>query len=293
MGILYIVATPIGNLEDITIRAIRTLLTVDGIACEDTRKAGFLLKTLRARYSFLVVDGATSPVIARSEATKQSLPAARLPAGQGRQDQTDGIATSRQGGTRNDNSNQIPTVRPVQDQRLLSYYEQNEDHRIPEIINALINDLNIALISDAGTPLISDPGFRLVRECIKQGIKVQAIPGPSSVLAALVSSGLPPDKFLFVGYPPRKPGHRIKFYENIKKSQEYVKATCILFEAPHKLVKTLEEMQSVFGDIEIVVARELTKVHEEVRKIAIAEAVTLYKKQEPRGECVILFSVQE
>ena len=94
--------------------------------------------------------------------------------------------------------------------RLISYYEQNELQRIPEIISALKNGLSIALVSDAGTPTISDPGFKLVRECIKEGIKVESIPGPSSVITSLVSSGLPTDKFLFAGYPPKKPGHREK-----------------------------------------------------------------------------------
>ena len=225
MGILYIVATPIGNLQDITFRAIETLKKVDAIACEDTRKTGFLLKTF-----------------------------------------------------------QIPN------KMLLSYYEQNEAKRIPEIINALKNGLNIALVSDAGTPTISDPGFKLVRECIKMGIKVESIPGPSSLISALVSSGLPTDKFFFVGYPPAKPGHRKKLFENIASMIQIIKATIILFEAPHKLIKTLEELKEVFGDIKIVVARELTKIHEEKRSEKISESLQHFKKINPKGEFVVLLN---
>lgn len=246
MGILYIVATPIGNLEDITLRAVRILLTVDGIASEDTRKTGLLLKHIRNMYHKLIYD---------TEAEK------------------------------------IDTLSGFTQQKLFSYYEQNEAQRIPEIIIALKNGVSIALVSDAGTPLISDPGFKLVRECIREGIKVESIPGPSSVISALVSSGLPTDKFLYVGYPPRKPGHRMTFYQNIKKSQESVKATTILFEAPHKIIKTLEELQEVFGDIEIVIARELTKIHEEMRWEKLSEAKAHFEKKEPRGEFVLLFSL--
>lgn len=236
IGIFYIVATPIGNLDDITIRAVKTLLAVNGIACEDTRKAGFLLKTLRERYSDLV-DSAVA----------------------------------------------------IENQRLISYYEQNELQRIPEIVTALKNGFSIALISDAGTPAISDPGFKLIRECIREGIRIESIPGASSVISALVSSGLPTDKFLFVGYPPRKPGNRMKFFKGIKGSREGLKSTVIMFEAPHKLLKTLEEMQSIFGDIEIVIARELTKVHEEIRREKISDAIAHFQENDPRGEFIILF----
>lgn len=238
MGTLYIVATPIGNLDDITIRAIKTLFTVNAIACEDTRRAGLLLKELRKRHPDIVENAV-----------------------------------------------------PVEQQPLFSYYEQNELERIPQIINGLKNDLNVALISDAGTPAVSDPGFKLIREAIKEGIRVESIPGPSSAISALVSSGLPTDKFLFLGYPPRKPGHRKTFFENIKKSQESVRATCILFEAPHKLIRTLEEMQEVFGDIEIVIARELTKIHEEIKRESIAKVIEHFQRKEAKGEIVVLFNL--
>jgi 16S rRNA (cytidine1402-2'-O)-methyltransferase len=235
-GILYLVATPIGNLEDITVRAIKTLFTVDGIACEDTRKTGMLLKVLQEKYHQLL-------------------------AGSGKE-------------------------RP----RLIPYHEHNEQQKIPEIITALKNGLSIALVSDAGTPAISDPGFRLVRECVMQGLRVESLPGPSAVISALVSSGLPTDKFLFLGYPPHKGGKRLQLYESVKKAEDYVKATVILYEAPHKLLKTLEELFSVFGDIEIVVARELTKMHEEVRRERMQVVLDHYKKITPKGEFVLLFA---
>jgi 16S rRNA (cytidine1402-2'-O)-methyltransferase len=224
MGILYIVATPIGNLQDITLRAIKTLQSVDVIACEDTRKTGILLS--------------------------QVLPADAL--------------------------------KP----RLVSYYEQNELQRIPEIIAALKDNLNIALVSDAGTPTISDPGYKLVRECIREKIKVESLPGPSSVITALTASGLPTDKFLFVGYPPKKPGHRKTLFENLTKLP--VKTTVIIFEGPHHLIRTLEGIKEIFGDIDIVVCRELTKIYEEIRREKISESIGHFSKTDPKGEFVIL-----
>ncbi len=173
--------------------------------------------------------------------------------------------------------------------RLLSYYDQNELQRIPEIISILQAGYDVALVSDAGTPAISDPGFKLVRECIKEKLKVVSLPGASSVLTALTVSGLPTDKFLFVGYPPHKPGHRKDFFENIKISLESVKSTVILFEAPHKVVKTLQDMQVVYGDREVVFARELTKIYEEVKHKKISDALIHFKKTPPKGEFVLLF----
>jgi 16S rRNA (cytidine1402-2'-O)-methyltransferase len=232
MGTLYIVATPIGNLGDITLRALKTLFAVDIIACEDTRRTGLLLEKLLTEFA----------------------------------------------------SNPADKKKP----RLLSYYEQNELQRIPEILSLLEAGQNIALVSDAGTPLVSDPGFKLIRECIAKGFNIESLPGASSVITALTASGLPTDKFTFLGYPPRKPGHRMKFYEDIKKSYELIAATTILFEAPHRIIKTLEELESVFGDIEIVICRELTKMHEEIRREKISKASAHFKKTEPRGEFVLL-----
>jgi 16S rRNA (cytidine1402-2'-O)-methyltransferase len=232
MGILTIVATPIGNLQDITLRAIKTLQSVDVIACEDTRKTGMLLQNL----------------------SSQAL---------------QGVALQKK-------------------PRLVSYYEQNELQRIPEIISALKDNLNIALVSDAGTPTISDPGFKLVRECIKEGIKVESIPGASSVITALTVSGLPTDKFLFVGYPPKKPGHRKTLFENLRKMP--LKTTIILFEGPHHIIRTLEGMKEVFGDIDIVICRELTKIFEEIRRERISNSIDHFTKTLPKGEFVILFN---
>jgi len=226
MGILYIVATPIGNLQDITLRAIKVLQEVDIIACEDTRKTGILLSRV-------------------------------LPA---------------------------ESSRP----RLVSYYEQNELQRIPEIIAAIKDGLNIALVSDAGTPTISDPGFKLIRECVKEGIKIESLPGPSSAITALTISGLPTDKFLFVGYPPKKPGHRKTLFENLMKLP--IKTTIIIFEGPHHLIRTLEGIKEVFGDKDIVICRELTKIYEEVRREKISKSLEHFEKTDPKGEFVILLS---
>jgi len=173
--------------------------------------------------------------------------------------------------------------------KLLSYYDQVELQRIPEIITLLQAGKDIALVSDAGTPAVSDPGFKLVRECIKEGLKVESLPGASAVLTALTVSGLPTDKFLFVGYPPHKPGHRLDFFKNIQTSLESVNSTIIFFEAPHKLLTTLSDLQSVFGDIDIVITRELTKIYEEVRREKIPDALAHFKKIPPKGEFVILF----
>lgn len=230
-GTLYVVATPIGNLADTSLRAITVLQNADVIACEDTRKTGILLSHLAKVHT---------PQIEKK-----------------------------------------PT--------LVSYYEQNEFNRIPQLISQLLAGFSVALVSDAGTPAISDPGFRLIRECIAQNIKVDVVPGASSVITALVASGLPTDKFSFYGYLPHKSGHRKAMLENFKKISTIVSQTIILFEAPHKLHTTLQEMQEVFGDIQIVLCRELTKVHEEVRRETISQALTHFQKTAPKGEFVILF----
>lgn len=229
MGILYLVSTPIGNLEDITLRAKRILSKVDIIACEDTRKTGLLLARLD------LVRGWTS--------------------------------------------------KP----KLLSYFEENETRRIPEIIQMLKQGKNVALVSNAGTPTISDPGFKLVRECISQGIKIEAIPGPSAILTALVSSGLPTDKFLFLGYLPKKQGKRKELLKNCKLLT--VRCTLIFFESPFRLIETLNDLKEIFGDIEIVICRELTKIHEEIRREKIGLAINHFEQEKPKGEFVLLFNI--
>lgn len=236
MGTLYIVATPIGNLQDITLRAIRTLQEVDFIACEDTRKTGLLLKFL-------------NEVQPRQGPTSQRKP------------------------------------------QVLSYYEHNELQRIPQILELLKEGKNVALVSNAGTPAISDPGFKLIREAIHQGIAVVSIPGPSSILTALTSSGLPTDKFLFLGYLPKKPGKRIKFLQDLTHSP--IMPTVIFFESPHRLLRTLNDLQEVFGDIDIVICRELTKIHEEIRREKISEAIKHFGQVKPKGELTLLLNLDD
>lgn len=241
MGTLYIVATPIGNMEDITLRAIRILGEVDVIACEDTRKTGLLLQRL-----------------------KEVQPGDRL-------NLTTGSTSKRE-------------------PQLTSYYEENELQRIPQIIQMLQEGKNVALVSNAGTPTISDPGFKLVREAIFQGIKVESIPGPSAILTALVSSGLPTDKFLFLGFLPQKQGKKRKLLENLKTEKQFSNLTIIFYESPYKLLKTLEKIKEIFGDIEIVICRELTKIHEEIRREEISEAIAHFSQTKPLGEFTILLS---
>lgn len=234
MGTLYIVATPIGNLQDITFRALKTLSDVDFIVCEDTRKTGNLLNL-------------TAGMLGKTD-----------------------------------------KKRP----QLISYYEENEKQRIPEIIKVLNMDLNVALVSDAGTPAISDPGFKLIRECIKEGIRVESIPGASSVISSLVSSGLPTDKFMFLGFLPKKQGHRLNLLKDLKEITKIISQTVIIFESPFRLTKTLIELQNIFGDIDVVVARELTKIHEELKRGSITQVLSYFKAKNVKGEIVILFSLK-
>ena len=233
---LYIVATPIGNLKDITLRTLEVLKSVDGIICEDTRRTGLLLN----HYKDLL---------------RRTLPSA-------------------------DAERQIKKP-------LIVLNDFNEVRMVPEIIEKLKSGQNLALVSDAGTPLISDPGYKLVRECLNQGIPVDSIPGPSSVITALTLSGLPPDKFLFLGYPPEKPGHRKDFFGKIKILNEKMSLTNIIFVSPHKLLRTLHDMEDAFGDIEVALAHELTKVHQSVEKKKISEWLETLKN--PKGEYILLF----
>jgi 16S rRNA (cytidine1402-2'-O)-methyltransferase len=227
---LYLVSTPIGNLEDITLRALNTLFSMDLIYCEDTRKTLNLLKNYQ----------------------KEGL---RIP-------------------------------------ELLSFYEENELARIPEVISKLKEGKEIALVTNAGTPTISDPGFKLVRECGMQGIKVVPVPGPSSPIVALSSSGLATDKFLFVGFLPSKQSQRLNLLKKVEKSLEVLPSTVIFMESPYRLLKSFEDLLSVFGDIEVVVARELTKIYEEIKKEKISYFSSLYKQKEPKGEFIILFNLK-
>jgi len=226
---LYVVATPIGNLEDITFRALNTLFLVDAILCEDTRKTAALLK-------------------------RHEKPGLKIP-------------------------------------ELISFYEENELKRMPEAINRLKAGEDLALVTNSGTPTISDPGFKLVRECWREGIKVVPIPGPSSPIAALSASGLPTDKFLFLGFLPNKSGQRIKLFQKVEESLKHIPATIIFFESPFRILKSLQDLQTVFGDIEIVVAREITKVYEELIHEKISVLADKYTKQPPKGEFIVLFNL--
>lgn len=225
-GNLYIVATPIGNIQDISIRATELLKSIEYVACEDTRRTGLLLKSIGFE----------------------------------------------------------------QKPMLISYYDGKEKDRIPNILNLLLNGKDVALVSDSGTPLISDPGFPLVRECLKNEIKVISIPGPSAVISSLVISGQPTDKFIFLGFLPRKEGNRRKLLENLKESNKELEATVVIYEAPHRLVKSLLAIKEVFGSINITICRELTKIYEESTTSNIDSFLSKYDKTQPKGEFVILFN---
>jgi 16S rRNA (cytidine1402-2'-O)-methyltransferase len=223
-GTLYVVATPIGNLEDITFRAVRILGEVDRIACEDTRQTRKLLD----RYA---------------------------------------ISTP-----------------------LVSYHEHNEQARSDELLRDLLAGKSIALVSDAGTPLIADPGYRLVRKAREQGVPVTPIPGPSALLAALSASGLATDAFLFGGFVPAKKSQRRKLLEELKASH----ATLVFYEAPHRILETLDEIAEVLGDRPIVLARELTKVHEEFLEGAAIEVRKLLASRPVlKGEFTLLIGKSE
>lgn len=217
-GKLYIVATPIGNLKDITFRAIDILASVDLIACEDTRRTRILL-------------------------------------------------------------NHYNIKKP-----LLSYFEYNKIRRTDRILRSLKEGQNIALVSDAGTPGISDPGTGLIQKAITEGIKVEAIPGASAFLYALIVSGFATHKFIFEGFLPAKSGARRKALEGFKLE----KRTIVFYESPHRLLKTLEDIKNIYGNKQIVVARELTKCFEEIRRESVEESIAHFLEKKPKGEFVVV-----
>jgi 16S rRNA (cytidine1402-2'-O)-methyltransferase len=221
-GTLYLVATPIGNLEDITFRAIRTLKEADLIACEDTRHTQQLLK----HYSI------TTPT--------------------------------------------------------LSYHEHNELTRAPELVLQLEEGSHIALVSDAGMPVISDPGYRLVHLAIRHNIAVVPIPGASALVAALSAAGLPVDKFRFLGFLPAKKSQRRKAIEELRGTYK----TLVVYEAPHRLLDMLEDVRDILGDPPVVVAREVTKVHEEFCRGTASEVIARFKKKPVKGEITVLVAPQ-
>ena len=210
---LVVVPTPIGNLEDITLRALRTLREADVVACEDTRRTGRLL----AHYEIK--------------------------------------------------------------QNLTAYHEHNEERLAPELAERARTE-NVALVTDAGTPLVSDPGYRLVRACIEAGVTVEAIPGPSALTTALVVSGLPADVVVFTGFPPRKGRERTQLLQRIATEP----STFVLFESPHRLVRTLGDLPD---QIPVSVCRELTKLHEEIFRGTAEEAVGHFSGA-VKGEVVLV-----
>ena len=218
MAKIFIVPTPIGNLEDITLRAIRILKDVDIILAEDTRNTGILLKHY-----------------------------------------------------------EIET-------HIVSHHLFNEHKEVPNIIQRILNNENIALVSDAGTPGISDPGFLLIRECLKNGIEVECLPGATAFVPALVASGLPCDSFHFEGFLPQKKGRqtRLKFLAKLNE-------TIIIYESPHRLIKALEEIALYFGEErKASVSRELTKIYEETKRGTIIELLDYFKSKTIKGEIVIV-----
>ena len=220
---LYIVATPIGNLGDVTLRALEVLNSVKLIACEDTRHTGKLL----TRY---------------------------------------GISTRR-----------------------TAYHEHNARRALPGLLRLLRGGAAIALVSDAGTPLISDPGYRLVSEAIVARVSIIPVPGPSAPLAALVISGLPSNQFFFVGFLPQASEAR----QNALRQLSDLKVTLLFLESPRRLAATLEDMAYTLGEREVAIARELTKIHEEVSRGSLAEFASRYRSEAesgrvPRGEVVIV-----
>ena len=222
-GTLFIVATPIGNLEDITQRALRVLREADLIACEDTRHTRKLLNHF-------------------------------------------GISTA-----------------------TISYHEHNENARGEELCELLAAGKNIALVSDAGTPLISDPGFRIVNTAIERGISVVPIPGPVALTTALSASGLATDQFLFAGFLPARAGaRRVKLTE-----LRAVPATLVFYEAPHRIKATLNDALEIFGEREALVARELTKLHEEFARGTLSELIERFSSNDARGEMVLIVSGQD
>lgn len=223
MGKLYVVPTPVGNLEDMTFRAIRILKEADLILAEDTRTSGILLKHFEIKNA------------------------------------------------------------------LQSHHKFNEHQTVEGVIRRLKAGDTVALISDAGTPGISDPGFLVVRECVRNGIEVQTLPGATAFVPALVSSGLPDERFCFEGFLPQKKGRQTRLNALAEETR-----TMIFYESPFRLVKTLTQFAEVFGkDRPVSVCREISKIHEESVRGTLEEVITHFTQTEPRGEIVIVVGGKE
>lgn len=214
---LYIVSTPIGNLEDITLRGLRTLKEVDYIAAEDTRHSRILLDKYEIKTS------------------------------------------------------------------VLSYHSYSSDNKTEKIIDLLKEGKSVALISDAGTPGISDPAYGLIKRAIEEDIRIVPIPGASSLLSAVVMSGLPMNQFLYLGFIPVKKGR-----QTLLKSLAEEKRTIIIFESPHRLIKTLAQIKEYLGEREIAVCREITKIYEEAIRGSISEVIKHFETKKPKGEFVLV-----
>lgn len=223
MGKLFVVPTPVGNLEDMTFRAVRVLKEVDLILAEDTRTSSVLLKHFEIK------------------------------------------------------------------KPMMSHHKFNEHKTIEGVVARLEAGENIALISDAGTPGISDPGFLVVRECVRHGIEVQCLPGATAFVPALISSGLPNDRFCFEGFLPQKKGRMTRLLT----LQSEVR-TMIFYESPYRLVKTLTQFSEYFGaEREVAVCREISKLHEECVRGTLSEVIEHFKANEPRGEIVVILKGKE
>ena len=221
-GMLYVVPTPVGNMEDITLRAIRVLKEADLILAEDTRTSSVLLHHYEIK------------------------------------------------------------------NQLTSHHKFNEHQTCQHIVERILGGETVALISDAGTPGISDPGFLLVRECVRAGIEVQTLPGPTAFVPALVSSGLPCDKFCFEGFLPQKKG-RQKRLQELKEEER----TIVFYESPYRIVKTLQQFIEVFGPERMVsVCREISKVHEQSVRGSLTEVLAHFTEHEPKGEFVIVLGAK-
>ncbi len=223
MGKLFVVPTPVGNLEDMTLRAVRVLKEVDLILAEDTRTSSVLLKHFEIK------------------------------------------------------------------KPMMSHHKFNEHKSIEGVVARLEAGENIALISDAGTPGISDPGFLVVRECVRHGIEVQCLPGATAFVPALVSSGLPNDRFCFEGFLPQKKGRMTRLL-----SLQNEVRTMIFYESPYRLLKTLTQFSEYFGsEREVAVCREISKLHEECVRGTLMEVIGHFKVNEPRGEIVVILKGKE
>jgi 16S rRNA (cytidine1402-2'-O)-methyltransferase len=218
-GKLIVVATPIGNLSDLSSRATEALAQADLIACEDTRRTGRMLAGLRIK------------------------------------------------------------------KRLVSLHEHNERQQLPRLLDAIDNGQTVVLVSDAGTPLLSDPGYVFVRSAIGSGFPVEHVPGPSAILTALVVSGLPPYPFTFVGYPPPRSAKRKKFFSGIAELDH----TVVMFESPHRITRSLDDLYEVLGNRPIAAARELTKLYEEVVRGSVLDVLEVLRERPSiKGEFTVV-----